>query len=257
MKYSWKQSLVVVSVFLVSLIIGIAVCNRVFLNVPYGVEPIVSGDIEMPVYFFLMIIAVTVVFLFLMKKKFNKFIRIWFYFVLLFSVSVALSPFAGDILAVFVSLSLLAMYFEKDMYLNNFIHLLAFAGVSAVISLSFNLLSIVILLSIVSVYDIVSVFITKHMLILAKSQNKLGIFAGIAIPMKKKFAFLGGGDIVFPTIFLHQIFRFFGMYSLVLALVGAVFGLFILIYLGKEKKVYPAIPTIFSGALFGFLISFF
>jgi len=257
MKYKWKETALILGLFIVSIVVGVFVSNQLSEDLPYGVQPFANEGIKTSFYVFGLILLVTAVFLVLVKKKFTKFLRIWFYFVLFFATAIALSSLMADWIAVIVSLSLLILYFEKDFYLMNFVHIIVFAGVSAMFSLSFDLLSTIVLLSIIAIYDIVSVFLTKHMVKLAKAQGEIGIFAGIIVPIKKSFAFIGGGDIVFPTILIYQIYRYFGLYATTFSIIGATLGLFILIFLGKEKEVYPAIPTIFSGTLLGFLLSFF
>ena len=147
-------------------------------------------------------------------------------------------------------------------YTKDVLNVILFVSISAIISLYLNIITALILIAIISVYDYISVFITKHMLTLAKafSGNSFGGISLMARKTKKQEIFLGGGDMAFPAILADEFFLHYNLLSGIFAIIGAVIGLSIILFLGKKGKAYPAMAAIgpMQFALLGlyFLIRF-
>ena len=102
----------------------------------------------------------------------------------------------------------------------------------------------------------VAVWKTKHMISFAKFQTKLKIFAGLIIPYQKnRMAILGGGDVGFPILFTAVAYKFIGSKALFIPIFSSL-SLFFLLYKGKKKKFYPAMPFLTIGCFIGLIISF-
>jgi presenilin-like A22 family membrane protease len=143
-------------------------------------------------------------------------------------------------------------------YGKDILNVILFVSISAIISLYLNIITALILIAVISVYDYISVFITKHMLTLAKafSGNSFGGISLMAKKAKRKEIFLGGGDMAFPAILADEFFLHYSLLSGVFAIVGAVIGLSIILFLGKKGKAYPAMAAI-GPMQFAFLGLFF
>jgi presenilin-like A22 family membrane protease len=110
-------------------------------------------------------------------------------------------------------------------------------------------------LIIISVYDFIAVRLSKHMIVLAKTQFELNIFTGLKFKVGESSAVLGGGDIAFPLILAGVVLRDFALLPALLVLYGAVIGLTLLILVGEENKFYPAMPFISGGCFLGLVIN--
>ncbi|MEK6809639.1 MAG: hypothetical protein AABY40_03120, partial [Nanoarchaeota archaeon] len=64
---------------------------------------------------------------------------------------------------------------------------------------------------------------------------------------KVRTAILGGGDIGFPLIFAGVVLKEMGLWQSLVIPFGALLGLAVLLFNGKENKFYPAMPFISAG----------
>lgn len=160
---------------------------------------------------------------------------------------------SGSLLAVFSLLVyilpvIITVYYFKfaGKYGKDVLNVILFVSISAIISLYLSIITALILIAIISVYDYISVFITKHMLTLAKafSGNSFGGISLMAKKAKRREIFLGGGDMAFPAILADEFFLHYNLLSGVFAIIGAVIGLSIILFLGKKGKAYPAMAAI-------------
>jgi presenilin-like A22 family membrane protease len=256
MKYDKKTALIIVILFICSQVFGIAInYNWLSKQMPYGIEPIPDMGIDSVLFVFGAVIAMTVLILFLRRLGFQRFFRAWFFFAIWVVLSVSLSPFFGEIGSLFTAFFLVLIRFrEKDVFFHNMTEVLVYGGIASILAPAFGVFTSFLLLAAISIYDVVSVFYTKHMVSLAKFQSSTGVFSGFMVPTKKGVAMLGGGDIAFPMIALIAILNSYGLYACIMALLGATAGLLFLIFFGKEKKFYPAMPFLFLGLLLGFAL---
>lgn len=169
--------------------------------------------------------------------------------------------------------------YRPRVLVHNFTELLIYPGIAAVFIPILSIPTIIFLLILISVYDMWAVWHTGIMQQMAKYQMKeLKIFGGLFIPyiskqmrekikklrkMKNKkelkkikvaVAILGGGDIVFPAITAGVFLRFMGILPALFVVIGAFFGLLILLFYSEKKKFYPAMPFITAGIFFGLLL---
>ncbi len=185
--------------------------------------------------------------------------------------------------------------FRQNFLIHNLTELLVYPGIAAVFvallsspeNANRGIYAIVALLILISLYDIWAVWHSGIMLKMAKYQiNKLKIFGGFFIPsiskqmrdkiknmrktkqnkkIKVNIAILGGGDVVFPIIAAGVVLRRFGftnflglqlpLASLIIIL-GATLGLCYLLFFGKKKKSYPAMPFISAGIFVALGVSY-
>ena len=298
MKHEKKFILLLVSIFLITQLFGLFIIN---LNLSQTEE----GDLEWDdlaydtevqeendfyfILFFIVILLGSLFYLFLFKKRKFKFIKGWYFFAIFFSVSYALFPIIKDDLIVSLSALLLAFFKIKrnNFLIHNITEVLVYAGVASILVPILSIKAVFSLLILISLYDIYAVFHSKHMVDLAKSQIKLKLFSGLALPKgntkmsdlgdenieddnlpsskdkdnnsskskKTNLAFLGGGDVIFPLLFAGVVLKNFSLLHSLFIIVGSTIGLFSLFYFGKKGKFYPAMPYLSLSIILSWFLS--
>ncbi|MEW5896615.1 MAG: presenilin family intramembrane aspartyl protease [Nanoarchaeota archaeon] len=255
-----------------------------FKQLPIGERP----PLEEKTSFIPIIIAIligTVILLLLMKYNLTLVWKLWFLIAVVLSLTVAWGVFVRKEIAAIIALAAgIWKIFRPNVWIHNFTELFVYGGLAAIFVPLFNIWSIVILLVLISGYDAYAVWKSKHMITLAKSQTEAKIFAGFFIPYKLgkaagkkitgkrsadkkigtaapkkvlttvKTAVLGGGDIGFPLIFAGVLLKEYGLWQSLIIPFGALLGLSILLWKGKEDKFYPAMPFISAGCFLGLLV---
>ena len=233
-----------------------------FKNLPIGERPPVDERTSF-IPIIIAILAGTGIFLLLLKYNLTLLWKLWFLFAVIMALTVAWSAFLWKGLA-FVLAVLFGLWkvFRPNVLVHNITELFIYGGLAAIFVPLFNLFSVIVLLLLISVYDAYAVWKSKHMIEMAKSQAKAHIFAGLMLPyklgksekpkpgmkMKKvRTAILGGGDIGFPLIFAGVVLKEFGLWQSLVIPFGALLGLAVLLWNGKENKFYPAMPFISAG----------
>lgn len=208
MKHSWKITIVLLCMFLITQLIGLAVIHAyipktetVIINgeeqnitinpLPYGMQP---PEIE-PEFSLITIIisfAIAIILIFLLSRiKATLFLRIWFFVVVILAIGITFNslffyfeiPYTS-IIAVLVALPL-AFYkiFKRNLLVHNLTELLIYPGIAAVFVPILNVWTIIVLLIIISAYDIYAVWHSGFMQKMAKFQiNQLKFFAGFFVP---------------------------------------------------------------------------
>ncbi|MEK6905828.1 MAG: presenilin family intramembrane aspartyl protease [Nanoarchaeota archaeon] len=288
MKHNLTMTLILLGTFLLAQFIGIAILYNYidpiksaetgkteFKDLPIGERP----PVEEKTSFFPIIVAILIgtAFLFLlMKYNLNWIMRFWFLLAAFFALTIAVDAFLPTTIAFVLGLVFsIWKVFRPNVFVHNITELFIYGGLAAIFVPLFNLFSVIILLLLISAYDAYAVWKSKHMITLAKSQAKAKIFAGLMLPyklgkmgkpkagikMKKvRTAILGGGDIGFPLIFAGVVLKELGLWQSLIIPFGALLGLAVLLWKGKENRFYPAMPFISAGCFIAlgvvFAISF-
>ncbi len=278
MKHSKIMTILLLATFLLAQFIGIAILYQYidpaksaetgkveFKDLPIGERPPVDEKTS----FFPIIMAVLIgtAFLFLLMKYNLTWIwKFWFLLAAFFALTIAWDAFLPTA-AAFVLGFVFSVWkvFRPNVFVHNITELFIYGGLAAIFVPLFNLFSVIVLLLLISGYDAYAVWKSKHMVTLAKSQAKARIFAGLMLPYKlgkmkigkpskatvkvKKVrtAILGGGDIGFPLIFAGVVLKEIGLWQSFIIPFGALVGLAVLLFNGKENKFYPAMPFISAG----------
>ena len=273
------MTVILLVIFLLAQFIGIAVLYKYidpaksaatgkveFKELPIGERP----PVEEKTSFLPIIIAILIgtgFLLLLMKYNLIWIWKVWFLLAAFFALTIAWDAFLPTTMA-FVLAFIFAVWkvFRPNVLVHNFTELFIYGGLAAIFVPLFNLFSVIVLLLLISAYDAYAVWKSKHMITLAKSQAKAKIFAGLMLPYKlgkvslgkpksgmkikvKKVrtAILGGGDIGFPLIFAGVVLKEMGLWQSLFIPFGALLGLAVLLWNGKENRFYPAMPFISAG----------
>lgn len=289
MKHNLKITIILLSMFFITQLIGLAVINAyTSRELPYGMQP--PEDLTPRSGFssllFAFVIAIAIIFL-LMKFKFKMILRFWFFFVVIIALSITLntlllkfnlSPYYALIPAL-----PLAFYkiFKRNIIIHNLTELLIYPGIAAVFVPILSLWTIILLLLLISIYDIYAVWHSGIMQKMAKFQmNQVKVFAGFFVPyiskkvrlqlekiknmpknlrkakkIKVNLAILGGGDVVFPIIMAGVVFKTLGFFPALIISLFATLSLLFLFIVAKKGKFYPAMPFITAGCLVGLIVA--
>ncbi len=195
MKHSTKITLLLLTIFLVSQFIGLAVVGQY-------VDPVLSEEqgetvfqepsfVERPdiepqtAYLPLIIILLigTGILLLLIKFKAFKIWRAWFLLAVVISITLAMDAFLPALISLAIGIIVgIWKIFKPNPIIHNLSEPFIYAGLAALFVPIFNLNSIVILLILISLYDMYAVWRSKHMVTLAKAQSQANIFAGLSLP---------------------------------------------------------------------------
>ncbi len=181
-----------------------------------------------------------------------------------------LEPFSAMLAAVLV---LVLFWLLSDVLTHDIVMILTFAGIGAILGISFAPITVVWILAILSFYDIIAVYKTGHMVQLARNMIQSRAIFGFVVPdlwsgAKERiskitpgegFMILGSGDVVLPLVLAASLART----SLPQAAAVAVFsaaGLFITHLLFANQKIrrpMAALPPVAAMAIIGYLVSQF
>jgi presenilin-like A22 family membrane protease len=200
MKHTAKITTILILMFLLTQLIGLAVVNF-YLDkentIPYGFDQ--KEEIaKTPSFYtqfltsliFSFAIAILLIF-FIMKIKSPWIMRIWFFIVITIALGITLAPLFIKLnlpmpAIISLALALILAYFKvfkRNMVNHNLTELLIYPGIAAIFVTMLNLPVMIVLLIIISVYDIWAVWHSGIMQKMAKYQmNEVGIFGGFFIP---------------------------------------------------------------------------
>ncbi len=215
--------------------------------------------------------------------------KYWFLLAVISTLAVSFGVYVNYTLAG-IAAAVLGLWkvFKPNVWVHNLTEIFVYTGITIIFLPILNLTSVIVLLLIISLYDMFAVWKSKHMIKMAQFQTKANVFAGLFIPYAKptgsvstqtapakgkkmpktipmqqqtKNAVLGGGDIAFPLLFsstvMEHLIRNIGMVKEVALGVTAIItatttlALFLLLYLAKEDRFYPAMPFVTAGCLAG------
>lgn len=270
---SKENVIMLISFFIIANLLGLLAASELISAGTITQTAILNEQASSAFYFFLMVLIAAGVMLLLYKLKADLFIKGWFAFALFFTTMLFFSAFIPDLIAILVSISLIALNRKFGSWeLNNLIQIFAFAGAGAFFGTMVGFLPALIILGLISIYDIVAVFFTEHMVSLAKSGISSGTFMGFMYPkggkdieldhekikemedskVKSKVGVLGGGDVIIPMIFAISLLKTFGVLASSLSIFTAAIFLYLLLTKAQEGKFYPAMPFVSAGSLLGF-----
>lgn len=214
MKHNLKISLILICMFIVTQLIGLAVVNsylpvqKTILNettgqsqnitvspqLPYGTQPPeITPEISLTSIIIAMVIAVLLIFL-LMRIRATMFLRIWFFLVVVLAMAVTFNSLFLNftVYSSWIALILalpLGFYkiFRQNFIVHNLTELLIYPGLAAIFVAIFNIWTIIIFLILISIYDMWAVWKSKIMIKMAKFQiNELKLFGGFFLPYANK-----------------------------------------------------------------------
>lgn len=292
MKHTVKITLILVSLFLLAQIVGLATVNK-YIKVgktATGETIIEHGDTiigkppevkDKSLSFIPLTIAIligTVMVLLLMRFRLRRFWKAWFFLSVFITLAVSFDVYITRTFAIVIALILaIVKVFKPNVFVHNFTEIFIYAGIAIVVLPFLNLFSGFMILILISIYDMYAVWKSKHMIKMAEFQTKSKVFAGLMLQYKKKgkkgkitgetkSAILGGGDIAFPLLFSAAVMEHLilnnnlaksvaFMEASIISLTVSI-ALFLLFVKGKKDRYYPAMPFLSLGCFIGYGIVF-
>ncbi len=305
MKHSLTITLILLGMFLLTQIIGLGVVasyaphveqvvrfnednsttleNITTYNLPYGMDP--PQDIEPKSSLVSIIIALVIaIVLMILLMRFNaeKFLRLWFFLVVIIALGITLTAVlpkfaAASFIAILVALPLAYFkVFKRNIVIHNLTEIMIYPGIAAIFVPLVTITTAIVLLILISIYDMYAVWHTGFMQKMARYQIKtLKIFSGFFIPymnskdkagikrqagskksVKVSVAILGGGDVVFPIILASTVMQQLSFWHGFIVSIGATLALAVLFYMSEKGKFYPAMPFISIGCFLALGIAY-
>lgn len=196
MKHTWQITLILLGMFLITQLIGLAVIKTYIpRELPYGMQPPeMKPQFSLASVIMAFVVAIILIFL-LTRIKATFFLRLWFFIVVIIALGITLSslffyfpiPYTS-LIAALIALPL-AFYkiFKRNLLVHNITELMIYPGIAAVFVPILNVWTIIILLLLISAYDIYAVWHSEFMQRMAKFQiNELKFFAGFFVPYISK-----------------------------------------------------------------------
>lgn len=244
--------------FVASLLLGVWVATRLR-------EAIVAQELELPefsagtIFFYVILGTIFILILTKFLKKFKGIsYRVIFAIVIFGGLNIFFSTFLAPVVALTLAFALTVYRMARPTIINhNLAMVLSVAGIGGTLGLSLTPLGVVILLVVLSVYDFIAVYKTKHMVRLAKEMIESQAILGFIIPEQwaghkehpskaqpgQGFMFLGGGDVVMPTLFAVSVLPL-GFSVSIIVVVFAFLGLLANHYFFTHQAVRRAIPAL-------------
>lgn len=207
MKHSLRISLIILALFFVTQLIGLAVLheykpvvverqvnetivNVTSYNLPYGFEPPSdTTPTSSLISFIIALVLAVLLILALMKYRTAFILRFWFLFVIIIALAVtsyAFLPVSAErsTLALLIGIGFgIWKTFRPNKYIHNLTELFIYPGIAAILVPLLSVWTTVILLICISLYDMYAVWHAGFMQKMAKYQmNEVRVFSGLLIP---------------------------------------------------------------------------
>jgi presenilin-like A22 family membrane protease len=219
-------------------------------------------DVMNSVYYFIAILAFTVVIIVLAKKSLNV-LKFMMYLLLFITAYYVFYPLAGILSFLIALIVVLVLIKKPNTIVLNLSAFVIACGITAMFGISLEPLPVLVLLAVLAVYDAIAVYKTKHMIDLADSVVKLNLPLLFIIPTKdNKPILLGVGDVVIPNILVVSAQVFSNSTKIVMfklpaitTLIGGFLGLITLLIVAERcKKPHAGLPFLNTGAIIGYIV---
>lgn len=263
-----------VILFSASLFLGIYIAFRVS-------KCLVARSVSSPPVSIWYILAVSVIAIFFVlavsffvkaKRQRGIIFKIIFVLTIFFGGVLSLDLWLGDIGA-FVVMGFLVFWWLKQpsVLIHNICMVLGIAGAGGVLGIRLTPEMVIILLLLFSIYDFIAVYKTKHMVKIAEDMIEAKAPTAFVIPQRVSgfkanlakvkpggdFLVLGGGDVVFPTLFCASVVPE-GIMPVILVAIFSIIGLlfsFLIFTNQKVRRPMPALPPIALFSIIGYIIA--
>ncbi len=203
MKHTVKITIILVSLFLLAQIVGLATINKYIKPIvnAQGKTEIIHADTflgEQPklqesekkfsaIYITISVLLGTGVLFLLIKFRLGRVWKLWYFFSVWIALILSAEVFLPTVIAAVIALVLaLLKIFKPNVYTHNLTEVFIYTGIAILVLPFLNLLSASILLVLISIYDFVAVWKSGHMIKLAEFQTESKLFAGLMLTYPKK-----------------------------------------------------------------------
>lgn len=271
--------------FLVASLIGLVMALEMESVSPTNPSQNTSAGFGYVIYFIVAVILMSVVILYISKKKKLGILRIVFVVSMVFVIYIV-SSLLYALLPItypeyyFLSfgtpvLFLYLLLFRQNWIVINIAGILTAAGLAAIWGVDLGLYAAIVLMIAFAVYDYIAVYKTKHMLDIARATTSSNMPLFFIVPENLNFEMkdadidrpsdgeeenrrgaimIGFGDIAIPNVMVISSYLYGGTISFfALPLIGGIVAMFILF--SFIKRPAPGLPFLNTGVLIGFSIA--
>ncbi|MFH1063948.1 MAG: presenilin family intramembrane aspartyl protease [Candidatus Woesearchaeota archaeon] len=200
MKHSLQITLILVAVFFLSQVAGLAVTNKyiaekvvdaetgevieiTYSELPFDIQRPQIEESKSYIFIITAIMIGTVLVLLLVKFRSVKVWKTWFFLSVALCLTISFAAFINQILAIVLAVGIAIWKIWKPNFIvHNLSEIFIYGGLAAIFVPIMNLFAIVILLVLISIYDMIAVWQSKHMVKMAQFQTQSRVFAGLSIP---------------------------------------------------------------------------
>ncbi len=249
----------------------------------YGIKAFQDPESPANPFIFIAILLVFTAFIFLLVrlrcKRLIHAVIMLSVVITIFYVFVAIFPLIWYLPVVLTAVVAFILYRYPRWYIIDGTGLIIGGGVAAIFGISLGIVPVLILLVALAIYDAISVYKTRHMISLADIMIDLRAPVLFIIPKTRK-AFkmdirkeklmgaksfdvhvMGLGDAVIPSLLVVSANIFVDSIRILSlsvpslgAMIGTLFGYFVLISIRSKSSVHAGLPFLNTGAIIGFLI---
>lgn len=238
-----------------------------FLLVPFyintyteNIKASSGNNIGFPIYYVLLMIAFSIFFILMARKRKISILKGVLYFAIAYSLFIILlfdfSPFPAIIeITASLAITILLIYFT---YRGNNISLTALgiivgSGVALLLASIFYIQITIIIGAVFSIYDALSVVLVGSMVEMAETalDNKMPLLFTYGQD-EAKIA-MGFGDVIIPTFILFSIFVTFGLTAYLISLLMGAISFIPINYLAR-KSPQPGLPFLINFIFLGVII---
>ena len=201
MKHGLVVTLILVFVFLIAQITGLAITDRYITKevnletgevtnvtaspLPLSMERPEVEESQSYIYILGAVLIGTILVLVLIRFRGVKVWKFWFFISVALCLTIAFAAFLNQIIAIILGIlfAILKVY-RTNFIVHNLTEIFIYGGLAAIFVPIMNLFAVVILLVLISIYDMIAVWQSKHMIKMANFQTASKVFAGLSIPYK-------------------------------------------------------------------------
>ena len=213
MKHTWKITLILASLFLITQLFGIFTVSQNIevkkdivtgeINIEHketivGEPPKTESGYESVSIITIAIIIGTLLLLLLIKLKINILWKFWYIVAVIMTMAITFGVYTKffsiklNYLVALMLAIILAWYkiYKGNILIHNITEIFIYTGIAVLFVRMFEgwLWAAFLILIIMSLYDIFAVWMSKHMIKIAKYQTKNKMFAGLSVPYKPSIA---------------------------------------------------------------------
>ncbi|MBW2964309.1 hypothetical protein KY363_02515 [Candidatus Woesearchaeota archaeon] len=202
MKHTLEITLILVLVFFMSQIVGLAITNEYIaekvvdqqtgqvINITYNSLPF---EMQRPQveesksYLFILgaVLIGTILVLLLVRFRGFRIWKMWFLLSVALCLTISFAAFMPSIAAIALATAVaIWKIYKPNFIIHNLSEIFIYGGLAAIFVPIMNVYAVVILLLVISVYDMIAVWQSKHMVKMAKFQSESKVFAGLSIPYR-------------------------------------------------------------------------
>ena len=195
-------------------------------------------------FFLISLLLIYLIYSILTKKNiFSNLFKI----TIIYSIFILFSIFFDELISIIFSIILIRLYYlKKNLFLHNFVILMASLGVGLFFGSTIKPTNALILAAIFAIYDFYAVYRSKLMVDMFNKFSKNNAIFAIILRSKLRpnnQFIMGSGDLIFPTLITVS-FNTYLPHLTSASILGSILGYIFVFYLIKNQKSHNPVPAL-------------